>query len=123
MLGDATILDSTLSVAERHLLIAFAERLRESFGERLERVVVFGSRARGDAHEDSDIDLLVVVEGTEGDVLAAEKRAWELMLGLEAEVGVRPPISLLVLGAEHFRELRRRERRFAADVLAEGIAL
>ncbi len=26
------------------------------------RVIVFGSRARGDAHADSDIDLLVVVD-------------------------------------------------------------
>jgi predicted nucleotidyltransferase len=29
------------------------------YGERLERVVLFGSRARGDAHEDSDYDVAV----------------------------------------------------------------
>jgi predicted nucleotidyltransferase len=27
-----------------------------------QRVILFGSRARGDAHEDSDLDLLVVVD-------------------------------------------------------------
>jgi predicted nucleotidyltransferase len=29
------------------------------YGERLERVVLFGSRARGDAHRDSDYDVAV----------------------------------------------------------------
>ena len=29
------------------------------YGERLERVVLFGSRARGDAHENSDYDVAV----------------------------------------------------------------
>jgi predicted nucleotidyltransferase len=29
------------------------------YGERAERVVLFGSRARGDAHRDSDYDVAV----------------------------------------------------------------
>jgi predicted nucleotidyltransferase len=33
--------------------------LDEMYGERIERVVLFGSRARGDAHEDSDYDVAV----------------------------------------------------------------
>jgi uncharacterized protein len=39
------------------------ERLRatltEIYGDRLERVVLFGSRARGDAQRDSDYDVAV----------------------------------------------------------------
>jgi len=33
------------------------------YGERLARVVLFGSQARGDATEDSDVDVLVVLRG------------------------------------------------------------
>jgi uncharacterized protein len=33
--------------------------LDEMYGERIERVVLFGSRARGDAREDSDYDVAV----------------------------------------------------------------
>ena len=33
--------------------------LDDLFGERIERVVLFGSRARGDAGEDSDYDVAV----------------------------------------------------------------
>ena len=36
------------------ILKRFRAALAELYGERLERVVLFGSRARGDAREDSD---------------------------------------------------------------------
>lgn len=32
------------------------------YGDRIERVVLFGSRARGDTHEDSDYDVAVFLE-------------------------------------------------------------
>lgn len=41
---------------------AVANDLRELYGERLRDVVLFGSWARGDAHPESDIDLLVVLD-------------------------------------------------------------
>lgn len=39
-----------------------ARDLRQLYGERLTRVVLFGSWARGDAQPESDIDLLVVLD-------------------------------------------------------------
>jgi len=36
--------------------------LRMIYGDRVERLVLFGSRARGDAHEDSDYDIAVFLE-------------------------------------------------------------
>ena len=41
------------------VLKQFRAALDEMYGERIERVVLFGSRARGDAHEDSDYDVAV----------------------------------------------------------------
>ncbi len=37
--------------------------LEREYGDRLSKVVLFGSHARGDADVESDIDLLVVLEG------------------------------------------------------------
>ena len=37
----------------------YGRKLREIYGYRLERVVLFGSRARGDAQPDSDYDVAV----------------------------------------------------------------
>jgi uncharacterized protein (UPF0332 family) len=39
-----------------------ADDLRRVYGDRLRRVLLFGSWARGDAHPESDIDLLVVLD-------------------------------------------------------------
>jgi len=39
-----------------------ASDLHDLYGDRLRRVVLFGSRARGDAHPESDLDLLVVLD-------------------------------------------------------------
>ena len=41
------------------ILKRFRKALDRIYGDRIERVVLFGSRARGDAHEDSDYDIAV----------------------------------------------------------------
>jgi len=46
----------------------FADRLAERLGGRLYRVVLFGSVAKGTADADSDVDVLVVVDGVSEDV-------------------------------------------------------
>jgi len=51
------------------VLAEYRARLQEIYGDRLERLVLFGSRARGDAEPDSDIDVLVVLSGN-GDALS-----------------------------------------------------
>ncbi|HEY3908666.1 MAG TPA: nucleotidyltransferase domain-containing protein [Stellaceae bacterium] len=39
------------------ILKRFRAALDQLYGDRIERVVLFGSRARGDTHEDSDYDI------------------------------------------------------------------
>lgn len=42
-------------------VLEFARRAREELGDRIVHIILYGSRARGDYTEDSDIDVLVVV--------------------------------------------------------------
>jgi predicted nucleotidyltransferase len=44
------------------ILSKFRAALDELYGSRIERVVLFGSRARGDAGEDSDYDVAVFLK-------------------------------------------------------------
>jgi predicted nucleotidyltransferase len=52
------------------ILKRFRATLDEIYGDRLERVVLFGSRARGDARADSDYDVAVFIKDL--DSLACE---------------------------------------------------
>lgn len=45
------------------LLKEIKKRLAAAYGDRLRGVVLHGSQARGDARADSDIDLLVLLDG------------------------------------------------------------
>ncbi len=51
---------SYLTDRERKGLTRFLKRLEAECGDRVQRVVLFGSRARGDHDAESDVDLLVV---------------------------------------------------------------
>lgn len=44
------------------LLSRLKDELQKLYGERLKQVLLYGSRARGDHREDSDYDVLVVLQ-------------------------------------------------------------
>ena len=50
-------------VLDDPVLVRFRRAVDATFGDRVERVVLFGSRARGDADEASDYDIAVFLRG------------------------------------------------------------
>jgi predicted nucleotidyltransferase len=54
------------SDADRLILERFLRALGEMYGAKLERVVLYGSRARGDARPDSDYDIAVFIHEPDG---------------------------------------------------------
>jgi predicted nucleotidyltransferase len=55
------LLPSSLSPAERAALEDFVNAVQSSLGSEIVDVQLFGSKARGDATPESDVDVLVVV--------------------------------------------------------------
>ncbi len=47
----------------REILKEFREEIEKLYSKRLRSIILYGSWARGDATEESDIDVLVVLEG------------------------------------------------------------
>jgi predicted nucleotidyltransferase len=63
MLKIPIMTDAPALTRENPILAKFRAALAETYGDRLERVVLFGSRARGDAQPDSDYDVAVFLNG------------------------------------------------------------
>jgi predicted nucleotidyltransferase len=81
-------------------------------------MTLFGSRARGDYLDESDVDVAILVRG-----LTREMKNRILDRVAEIELAYLLPISALVLSEEEFDHLKKRERRIAVDIHREGIPL
>lgn len=72
----ATLTSASLSERERRALDRLVDLLDAEYGEDLHAVWLYGSRARGDSHGESDIDLVVVTSAGHAD--------WKRVLDLRA---------------------------------------
>ncbi len=88
------------------------------FAGRVRDVRLFGSYARGDAHEDSDVDVLVVIDGlTDLEIGVVATLAATVMLATGA------PLAPLPMSTDRLAELRRTGRAIAIDLDREGISV
>lgn len=103
---------------ERERLFAeIKRRLSEAYGDRLKKVVIYGSEARGEAEPDSDIDVMVVLEG-EVKLLDEIARSTNAVYPLVLETG--RPIHPDPVSAETYETC---DYSLYRAVRAEGIAL
>jgi uncharacterized protein len=98
------------------LLRRLRAELERLYGPRLERLVLFGSRARGDARPDSDWDVAVVLRGHDGDLEEAFRLA-DLAYDLLLETGEM--LSLKPFAPEELEE----RTLFMHNLRSEGVPL
>jgi predicted nucleotidyltransferase len=67
--------------ADDPILRRFKAALSAVYGDRIERVILFGSRARGEARPDSDYDIAVFLKELP-DVWRERRRLADLMLSV-----------------------------------------
>jgi len=82
-----------------------------------ERIYLFGSRARGDAREHSDYDVLVVVRERRGPGLAMEQHAHRALWQIGA------PVDVVVVTADYYRWMQGAKASLPATVEREGCLL
>jgi len=107
-----------LAAREAVALGEYVRRLRQEHSGQVVRVVLFGSRARGEANEESDADLLVVVRSDERQTHRPIER-----LGTEISLEYGLVLSELIVGPERYEKLRRFRPPLYKHIEAEGIDL
>lgn len=107
-----------ISEKEKELLIHLKERLLIILGEDIKKIILFGSKARGDFDEDSDIDVAIIVTNLDK---VKKKIILDEITKLELEYYT--PLSTLILSEDEFELLKKRKRRIALDIEREGIEI
>jgi uncharacterized protein len=92
-------------------------RLEDAFGARLLRVLVFGSVARGEATEDSDVDVFVLLEAPTSEEI---RRAIDFGGQIALDYGL--PIAPLVMSKEQWDTLIARERALPREIERDGVS-
>jgi predicted nucleotidyltransferase len=108
-----------LTPNEQAAITEYVARIRGHFRNRvLAAMMLFGSKARGDADSESDIDLLVLV-----DVESSEFRSqlWRIASDVSLEYDV--VLSPRVFGQERWDETRRIRLPLYRAIVADGVPL
>lgn len=83
------------------LLKQYTEKIHQIYGSSLNRVILYGSYARGDDTSDSDVDIMILVNGSEEEVRNTRYQVSDVTydFNMEHDLLIMP----IVKAAEHFR--------------------
>ena len=99
----------------REAVEEFVRRVLERYRDKIDSIILFGSVARGEAKEDSDIDVLIVVKKEDFKLRRALIGvAFDILL----ETGKN--ISVKVLSKNEFED--RRNFSFLRNIISEGVS-
>ena len=103
---------------EQAALKEFLTKLRDQHGSEVVLVSLFGSKVRSDFDEESDIDVLLVVENR-------NSQLWEDIVEIETELMLKHDtvISSLIMGRDNYEWHLRHRAPLYRNMEREGIEL
>ena len=102
----------------KKIINEFVERSVKSYRKEIVRIILFGSFARGDQRKDSDIDILVVVDGDRYKMLRELSGiAFDLMLKYKEYISVK------TVSSTEFKKLVAMKSSFIENVMSEEVIL
>ncbi|MDD3369650.1 MAG: nucleotidyltransferase domain-containing protein [Lachnospiraceae bacterium] len=104
----------------QELLVQYVNGIKEIYGTHLAMVLLYGSYARGDFNEESDIDIMILVDLQDGEIKEYAEKLSELTfeMNLQNDIMLMP----MVKNIEHF-EYWVRSYPFYGNVKSEGVTL
>lgn len=109
---------SQLAPNDRAAVIDYVDRIRNRFTDRVRAVILFGSKARGDADAESDIDLLVLVDAENSQF---RSELWRIASDVSLDYNV--VLSPRIFGEARWAETRRIRLPLYRAIVADGVPL
>lgn len=108
----------SLTPQEERVITKFKARVKEALGKSLVSFTLFGSRARGEGDEESDVDILVLIK-------KLNNRDRKMVIGIASDLFLETEIEISpsVLSQDQFEKLKQRERLIAFEIERDGIPL
>lgn len=104
----------------RSIIYGFALQIKNVLGNNLSKVIVYGSYARGDYRENSDVDVMILVKLTDEEIKEIASSLYDLAYDIELEKGIH--ISLVIKNEEQF-EYWGDTLPFYRNVKEEGVII
>ncbi len=111
-------MNSNLSIKENQAIEEFRDKLTESFSLEIKSITLFGSKARGEKKDYSDIDLLVVVE-------KETLSLWDRIQSISSETSLKYNLllSVKVIDQSHMQFLKKVQSSFIKNIAREGSSI
>lgn len=104
-----------------NIVAKFSEHVEKLFGNKLSKIILYGSYARGDYHDNSDVDIMILVKMSDDEeIRKCENELYDMVYDIEMETGA--DISPIVQKEDHF-EYWVDTLPFYRNVRDEGIVL
>lgn len=107
-----------LTIKERKIVEEFKRRIEDRFPGEILKVMIFGSKVRGDATKESDIDIVVI---TLSDNWQKVDEIREVGYELDEEINYK--LSIQVIPESHISYLRQNNFQFVGNIESEGITI
>ena len=82
------------------ILLEFTQQVQKVLGKSLKKIILYGSYARGDYRENSDIDIMVLTTLTDEEIRQIKTTIYDVAFDFQMEYGV--DISVVIKNEEHF---------------------
>jgi predicted nucleotidyltransferase len=107
-----------LSSQEKEALQELKSQIWENYNGRLREIRLFGSKARGEAHSDSDIDVFILMDKIDWET---EKALYEFAFDIDLKYEV--VISLVLYSEDEYRRPEVQATPFIRNIKNEGIPI
>ena len=86
----------------KNILEEYANGFVSIVGKSLNQVILYGSYARGDFNENSDIDIMILTDLTDSEIIEEREKVWDIAYDIESDNNFDIVLSPLVKNIDKF---------------------